>query len=90
MQGQIVHCIPRNVDTSWIRLVIETRLDAQPLGRSRAADKRDNRLESSERSAAPVSRDVTEETMLNLVPLACSWRKMADMNIQGKFVRQTL
>jgi len=80
MQRQLVHRGLADIDAGWILTVIESRLDTQPLRRSRAANEGNNHLEGSERSASPVPGDVTEEAMLDLVPFACPWRKVAGVN----------
>src|SRR2546427_4940743 len=69
---------------------VQFRFDAQPRRRSRVANKRDHRLEGMERTTAPILGDVTEEAMLDLVPLAGARREMRDVNPEAHVVGQPL
>ena len=54
------------------------------------ADQINDGLETTRRLAAPVLSDVTEQTMLNLVPLAGPRREVADPNLQFGLVDELL
>ena len=65
---------------------VQLRFDAQPRRGSRVANERDYRLECLERTTTPILGDVTEETMLDLVPFAGAGRKVRHVDGQLKII----
>ena len=43
-----------------------------------------------QRNTSPIVSDVTEQSMLNLVPFAGAWRVMTDLNRHAGLVRKSL
>ena len=70
VQGEVAHLSLGDDEAGLIATLIELGPDAQPGGRTRVADQLDEGLEGTERTPAPVLRDVAEEPVLDLVPLA--------------------
>jgi hypothetical protein len=54
------------------------------------ANERDHRLKGTERTTAPILIDVTEEAMLDLVPLAGAGREVRDVDPETQVVGQPL
>ena len=69
VQGEVAHLRLGDHEARLIASLIELGFDAQPGRRSGVADQLDEGLEGAKRTAAPVLRDVTEEPVLDLVPL---------------------
>ena len=74
MQCQRSHLRLADDPTRLVGPLVQLRLDAQASRRLRVSDQLHDRLEGVEWTAAPVLGDVTEETMLDLVPLAGAGR----------------
>ena len=70
MQCQGSHLRLGDDSTRRVGPLVQLRLDAQASRRLRVSDQLHDRLEGVERTAAPVLGDVTEEAVLDLVPLA--------------------
>src|ERR1022692_3702787 len=66
-----------------VSTVIHCGMDGQALCGSRSGDEVDDNLEADERFSRPVLADEAEQTMLNLVPLAGAWRKVANCDPQA-------
>src|SRR3972149_2057170 len=80
----------RHFDTCWIETLVEFSLDCESLlGRGRR-NQIDDDLMADQWSATPILRDVAKHAMLNLVPLAGAWRKMADLDRNAQRVGQFL
>src|SRR5262245_28417512 len=62
-----------------IAATVESRTYDETTSVGRVADQVDDRLVGSQRSAAPVDRDEGEEPVLDLVPLARTWRGLAGL-----------
>ena len=62
--------------------------DAQPGRGACVANQVDHGLEGAQRTPAPVLRDVAEQPMLDLVPLARARREVADVDAQAGVVGQ--
>jgi len=73
-------------------LLVKASFDAKTRASSRICDcdEVNNGLEATKWFASPVPDDVTEESMFNLVPFACTWRKMADTNCETRIVGELL
>ena len=65
-------------DAIGILPAVEFRADAQPRPAVGGSDEADDGGEVDERRAAPIHRNVREETVLDFVPLARARRKMTD------------
>ena len=76
---------------SWgVRVGVELALHPQPsFGRGGGNQLEDHGV-ADKRLAAPVLADPGKETMLDLVPFACSRRQVADGDRQAGFIRQLL
>src|SRR4051812_21031056 len=90
VQGELAHFGLGDDDTGLIASLIELGLDAQAGGRTRVADQFDQRLEAVERTPAPVLRDVAEEAVVDLVPLARAGWEVRDMDTEAQVVGQAL
>jgi hypothetical protein len=64
--------------------------DLQALRGGSMIDQIDDDGKAFERFASPVLGDVAEHAMLNLVPLAGSWRQMTDLQDESRFVGKSL
>src|SRR5467141_2687405 len=90
VQRQGSHLRVGNDAARWVLSLVQFRFDTQTRGRSRMANECDDRLEGVERTTAPILGDVTEEAMLDLVPLAGARREMRDVNPEAQVVGQPL
>jgi len=75
-------------DPRGILSAVELGADVQAAAAPRRADQTHDRGEVHERRAAPVHRNVREEAMLELVPLAGAGRKVTDRDRQPGAVGQ--
>src|SRR5262249_35905056 len=69
---------------------VEPRLDFQPLLGPRRPDQVDDDLQGLQRNPLPIACDVTEEPMLDLVPLARARWLMAKLARQARLVGELL
>src|SRR5437868_6009627 len=69
---------------------IQSSLHAQPSLRSRIADEVDHRFVGRQRPTTPVLRDVAEEPVLDLVPLARARWEVTDHDPDPGLVREAL
>src|SRR5271166_6067888 len=69
---------------------VERAFDLEPGVGGGCADQLDHGKTIRERSAAPVLRNVAEETMLDLVPLRCAWRIVVDVDRKPGLVGELL
>ena len=90
VQSELAHVGLGDDDAGLIPSLIEFGLDAQPGGRARVPDEFDEGLEGAERTAAPVLRDVAEESVLDFGPLARARWEMRDVDAQAQVVGQPL
>ncbi len=79
-----------DLDAGFVGILVQCGLHAQTFIGRDAADEVDHHLPAQQRSTAPVVGDVPEHAMLDLVPLAGAWRKMAHLNLQAEFIGQPL
>ena len=77
-------------DAFLIGAGINSAFDRQAGFRRRRADQFDDSEAIRQRTTAPVLCDVTEQTMLALVPFRRPWRIMADVERQSRLVGQRL
>src|SRR5262249_60143452 len=80
----------RDLDPGGVRVAVEFRLHPQARFRPGVRDQIDDDLVAGQRTATPVDGDLTEQAVLDLVPLARPRWEMADRNGQPQFVRQAL
>lgn len=66
-----------------------TKAVAESMIQSRGLDRNNHRM-THQRPPTPVLRDMAEQPMFDLVPLACSRREVAHTDLQPHFVRQQL
>src|SRR2546426_519306 len=85
LDGNRGHLFFSDFDSSRIAAGVEGRFDAQAGARCRGADEAHDGLVAEERTTSPVLGDVTEEAVLDLVPLAGSGREMANVDRQLEF-----
>src|SRR3954452_3150347 len=79
-----------HLDALWIGVGVEFTADGQAgLGRG-TGDQGDYGEAAGERRCAPVLRDVTEQAVLDLVPLRGAGRRMADLKTQAGLVGKPL
>lgn len=69
---------------------IEGSVDHKPRAVARVGDEIDDDLQAHQRPATPVLRDEGEETMLDLIPLACARRQMTNADPETVLVGETL
>ena len=84
------HLGRRDHDPCLVPTLVQFRFHAQPGGRLRVPDQCHERFKGHEGAAPPVFREVTEEPVLNLVPLARARWKVGDVNRQPEVVGQAL
>src|SRR6266508_2183650 len=90
VQSKIAHLSFRDLNAGSVFSGVELGLYAQARGGAGVPDQLDERFERSQWLAPPVLRDVTEEPMLDLVPLARPWRKVTDSDAQPSVVGEPL
>jgi len=79
-----------DLDALCIGVAIEPAGNLQTGFRRGVGDQCDDDEEAGQRHGAPVLRDVAEHAMLDLVPLRCPRRIMADHDYQAGFVGELL
>ena len=90
MERQGGHLRLRYCLTGRVLSLVKFGLDPKAGGRSRTADQVDNGLKCAQWFASPILRDVAEQAVLNLVPLAGPRREMADVDAKTCFVSELL
>ena len=89
-QMQFFHLCIRYLDAFLVARVVQRRLDIQPALCRRMTNQIDDRRQAVQRVASPVLADKREQSVLDLVPLACPRRKMTDRHGQPYFIGQVL
>ena len=89
-QRDCVHLFLGHLDSRGILTGVEFGQDPEPGRRPGVPDAVDDSLICRQRGTAPVRRDVTEEPVLDLVPLAGAGWKMAHLDGQSGLVGQLL
>ena len=89
-QLYLSHLFVRNLDSFGIQIRIQFALHSQAVLGRRGGDQVDDDLVIHQRLATPVLTDRREEAVFNLVPLAGARRKVADPDVQLRFVGQLL
>ncbi len=79
-----------HLNRGLVAVGVERGLHEKAGARRRRGNQIDDGLVADQRFAALVLRDETEQSMLNLVPLAGAGREMADRQRQIQFVGQGL
>src|SRR3954469_5015098 len=79
-----------DLPTNWIAPSIQPCLHAQSSVRSRIADEVDHRFVGRQRPTTPVLRNVAEEPVLDLVPLARARGEVTDHDPDPRLVREAL
>src|SRR6185312_349699 len=74
----------------WVSTAIEPGADDEPTAVRRIRDQVDDGLIGAQWSAAPVDGYEREQAVLDLVTLACSRRKVADMDREVELVGEPL
>ena len=90
MYRESIHLSLRCHDSGWVSSLVELGLYPQPGSCSSIAYQVDNRLEGTQRLASPVPRDVAEQAVFNLVPLARARWEVTDSDPQIPFVGELL
>jgi hypothetical protein len=84
------HCGFADLDALLVVARVERAFDFEPgFGRGRP-DQLDHGKPIGKRSAAPVLRDVAEQSVLDLVPLRYAWRIVVDADHEASVVGQLL
>ena len=89
-QRDCVHLFLGHLDSRGILTGVEFGQNPEPGRRPGVPDAVDDSLIRRQRGTAPVRRDVTEEPVLDLVPLAGAGWKMAHLDGQSGLVGQLL
>ena len=77
-QFDLCEVLVADLDAGRVGVGVQLRMDFQAVrGRGRG-DQADDDLEAHQGLAAPVLGNETEEAVLDLVPLACAWREVAN------------
>src|SRR5262250_57878 len=79
-----------DLDAFLVGALVEQAFDLEARLGGRGADQLDDRNAIGERAAAPVLRDVAEQTMLDPVPLRCARRIVVDMELEAGGVGELL
>src|SRR4051812_40181152 len=87
---QRVEVLGGNLLARRIASTIEPCADDEAAAVGRVADQVDDRLVGPQRPAAPVDRDVREQAVLDLVPLAGAGREVADVDGEVECIGQPL
>ena len=90
MQPHLVHLLLGDLHLRWIAPGVQAGLDLQPRRRGRGRDQFDDHPMAHQRTAAPIPRDVREQPVLDLVPLARARREVADGDLQARLVGEPL
>src|SRR5690242_15079462 len=90
LNSESIQFVVGNLDSRCVGIFIQRRLDPQTSVGRRAANQINHDLPAYQRACAPIGGDMTEHAMLNLVPFAGAWRKVANLNGQMQFVSQQL
>src|SRR6202040_4111565 len=85
-----VHFVIRDDDAFWILVGVEFAVDREAGARCRGGDQVDDHAIADQRCGAPVLTDEREQAVLDLVPLAGAWRKVADGDVDAELVGQAL
>ena len=79
-----------HLDSGLIIIRIKHRLDLEPSARPGATDEVDDRLVVDQRFSLPAQTDKRKEPVLDLVPLAGTWRVVTDGDRYLDLIRQVL
>jgi hypothetical protein len=90
LQIDLCLLLARNLQACFVHAAIQTRATAQAGFGFRRTDKLYDRLKTDQRLSGPIAGDVTEQAMLNRIPLGGTGRVMRHRNGQIEFVRQLL
>ena len=87
---ELGHFLIRDFDALLIRVLVQCRLNRQPLGRSGVGNQVDDRVQTGERPTTPVLGNVAEHTVLDFAPLAVSREQVTDGKGQSRSICQSL
>jgi PKD repeat protein len=90
IQLQVPKLVVTDLDGGVIMVSVQRRLGEQTRSRGRAGNQADDRFPADQWPATPVLCNEAEQPVLDLVPLAGAWRKMADYQPHAHVVRQAL
>ena len=79
-----------DLNASRVRIGVKLTLDLQSCCGSGVGNKVDDDLVALQRTTSPVLRNVGEEPMFNLIPLASTWREITYSKTQTRVVGQLL
>ena len=80
------HFLVCHFDSGFISVLIKACLDLEALMRGGGPNQVNHDFPAEQGASPPVGRDMTEHAVLNLVPLARSWWKMAHLDRKAQFV----
>src|SRR5258708_5880395 len=90
LKGQSSHLFIRHFETSGIDVGIELALHCQSRFGGGCSDQLEDHSIAHQWRPAPVLADPGKQTMLNFVPFAGSWRKMANVDAKANLIGQLL
>lgn len=90
VQQQTIHLSVWHFDSEQILARVELGFDGQTGGCPHTPDQLDDRLVIGQRTAAPILRDVAEESVFDLVPLRGPWLKIRHADGEAGAVGEAL
>ena len=90
MQREALHFGAWNDDARGVAAFVELGFDSQAGGGPGVPDQGHHGFERAQRAPAPVLRDVTEQAVLDLVPLARARREVRHMDGEAQGVGEAL
>jgi Endosomal/lysosomal potassium channel TMEM175 len=90
LEPQLRHLLIGNLDPCRIGIGIELAFHGETGLRRGGSDQINDDLVTDQRRAPPVLADEREQAVFDLIPLAGARRKMADRNLQARFVCELL
>src|SRR5512147_2917333 len=90
LQPDSLQLLLRHLDLGRVRSRVQSGFDLQARRRPRRRDQLDNYLMAHQRTTTPVHRDVREEAVLDLVPLARPRREVAPRYLKPGLIGERL
>jgi len=84
------HLLVAHSDLRGVLSIVEFRFHSQARFRCRGSDQVDDNAMACQRPPPPVHGDVIEQAVLDLVPLACPRREVANRRLKAGFVGESL
>jgi hypothetical protein len=87
---ELFHVSLGDLDPGGIATLVKRRLHGEPFASRRSGDEFNDGFIGGERPPSPVLADEREEAVLDLVPFAGPWRKVAHVHVDVVPVGETL